>query len=77
LIPLSFFERMRELFAPLLQQFLKHVRQLTKRLNLEPSFVWLPWNAPSGDPGSRVVNQLIPGASAVPGCGTTSLPWSH
>jgi hypothetical protein len=30
----------------------------------------------SGDPGGKILNQLTPAASALPGYGTTSLPWS-
>jgi len=30
----------------------------------------------SGDPGGSIMNQLTPAASALPGYGTTSLPWS-
>lgn len=30
----------------------------------------------SGDPGGKVLNQLAPAASALPGYGTSSLPWS-
>jgi len=29
----------------------------------------------SGDPGGKVLNQLVPAASALPGYGTSSLPW--
>jgi hypothetical protein len=30
----------------------------------------------SGDPGGKVIKQLIPAASALPGYGTPSLPWT-
>jgi len=30
----------------------------------------------SGDPGGKVLNQLAPAASALPGYGTANLPWS-
>jgi len=30
----------------------------------------------SGDPGGKILNDLIPAASALPGYGTTNLPWS-
>lgn len=29
----------------------------------------------SGDPGGKILNQLVPAASALPGYGTSSLPW--
>jgi hypothetical protein len=30
----------------------------------------------SGDPGGKILNQLVPAASALPGYGTSSLPWA-
>ena len=30
----------------------------------------------SGDPGGKVLSQLVPAASALPGYGTVSLPWA-
>ena len=33
------------------------------------------WNAASGDPGSRVMDQLTPTVSSLPGYGTAALPW--
>jgi hypothetical protein len=32
-------------------------------------------NKASGDPGGKVLSQLVPAASALPGYGTPSLPW--
>ena len=29
----------------------------------------------SGDPGGKITNQLMPGATAIPGYGTAALPW--
>ncbi len=31
--------------------------------------------APTGDPGSSVMDQLVPAVSALPGYGTSALPW--
>ena len=33
------------------------------------------WNSASGDPGSRVMDQLTPTVSSLPGYGTAALPW--
>ena len=33
------------------------------------------WHAASGDPGARVMDQLTPTVSSLPGYGTAALPW--
>jgi hypothetical protein len=40
---------------------------------------WLVWpgNPSGGDPGGRVMNQLTPTVSSIPGYGTAALPWVH
>ena len=37
---------------------------------------WLVAHHGSGDPGGKILNQLTPAATALPGYGTPSLPWA-
>ena len=36
---------------------------------------WLAGRSSSGDPGGQVMDQLVPAATALPGFGTSHLPW--
>ncbi|MHB8379324.1 MAG: hypothetical protein ACYDB2_05310 [Acidimicrobiales bacterium] len=38
-------------------------------------WVFVGWVTPAGDPGGKVIDQLTPTVSALPGYGTTALPW--
>lgn len=37
--------------------------------------LWSKLSAASGDPGGKVLAELVPAASALPGYGTSDLPW--
>jgi len=37
--------------------------------------VWWPTRTMSGDPGGRILAQIVPAASALPGYNTPALPW--
>lgn len=37
---------------------------------------WWFTRTPSGDPGARILGQILPAASALPGYGTSALPWT-